>query len=75
VIDIPSAHKSFWRHPMVPLGDEAQLEVIQDRCAVCVKHTIGIEILLDTPMEFLGDVYHVESQFFCFRDSVIIGAR
>jgi hypothetical protein len=60
---------------MVPLGDEAQLEVIKDRCAVCVKHTIGLEIILDTLMELLGDVYHVEYQFFCFGDSVIIGAR
>jgi hypothetical protein len=44
---------------MVPLGDEAQLEVIQDRCVVYVKHTIGLEIILDTPMELLEDIYHV----------------
>ena len=45
---------------MVPLGDEAQVEVCfglsdivliltQDRCMVCVEHTIGSEIVLDTP--------------------------
>jgi hypothetical protein len=45
VLDITSAQKSFWRHLMVPLGDEAQLEVIQDRCVVYVKHTIGLEII------------------------------
>ena len=43
---------------MVPLGDEAQVEarfgpsdivliLTQDRCSVCVEHTIGSEIILD----------------------------
>ena len=43
---------------MVPLGDEAQVEarfglldlvliLTQDRCTVCVKRTIGSEIILD----------------------------
>ena len=45
---------------MVPLGDEAQVEarfglsdivliLTQDRCTVCVKCTIGSEIILDAP--------------------------
>ena len=45
---------------MVPLGDEAQVEahfglldivliLTQDRCTVCVKRTIGSEIILDAP--------------------------
>ena len=45
---------------MVPLGDEAQVEarfglsdmvliLTQDRCTVCVKRTIRLEIVLDTP--------------------------
>ena len=45
---------------MVPLGDEAQVEarlvlsdivvmLTQDRSMVCVEHTIGSEIILDTP--------------------------
>ena len=45
---------------MVPLGDEAQVEarfslfdivlmLMQDRCTVCVEHTIGSEIILDAP--------------------------
>ena len=25
-LDVPWAYKSFWTHPMVPLGDEAQVE-------------------------------------------------
>ena len=45
---------------MVPLGDEAQVEarfglsdmvliLTQDRFTVCVKRTIGSEIILDAP--------------------------
>ena len=45
---------------MVPLGEEAQVEahfglsdivliLTQDRCSVCVKRTIGSEIVLDAP--------------------------
>ena len=26
MLDIPLAQKSFWTHPMVPLGDRAQAE-------------------------------------------------
>ena len=71
---------------MVPLGDEAQLEarfalsdivlnLMQDRCTVCVKCTIGSEIILDAPDELLGDVGHVESHFIPFGDSVRVSAR
>ena len=52
--------KSFWKHPMVLLGDgvmwnlvsvrlETVLVSVQDRCIVCAKRTIGSEIVLDTP--------------------------
>ena len=45
---------------MVPIGDEAQVEdrfglsdivlmLTQDRCMVCDKRTIGLEIVLDAP--------------------------
>ena len=45
---------------MVPLGDAAQVEArfglldivlifTQDRCTVCVKCTIGSEVVLDAP--------------------------
>ena len=71
---------------MVPLGDEAQVEarfglldivliLTQDRCTVCVKRTIGSEIVLDAPNGTLGDVGHLESHFFLFGDSVSVGAR
>ena len=72
---------------MVPLRDEAQVEarfglldieliLTQNRCTVCVEHTIGFEkSFWMHPMELLGDVGHVESHFFLFGDSVSVGAR
>jgi hypothetical protein len=42
----------------------------QDRCTVCFKHTTGSEIILDAPMELLGDVSHLESHLFPFGDNV-----
>ena len=37
------------------------LILTQDRCTVRAERTIGSEIILDHPMELLGDVGHVES--------------
>ena len=59
-LGVPLAQKSFWTHSIVQLGDEAQVEarfglldivliLTQDRCTVCVKRTIGSEIVLDAP--------------------------
>jgi hypothetical protein len=39
---------------------------------ICAEHTIGSEIVLDTP---LGDVGHVESRFGPIGDNVSVGAR
>ena len=55
------------------LGDVGQVEcrsvrlkmvllLVQDRCTVCAKRTIGSDIILDAPDELLGDVGHVESR-------------
>jgi hypothetical protein len=71
---------------MVPLGDEAQVELVLALfvdsanldlrlCTVCVERTIGSEIILDAPMELVGGVSLVESLLFPFGDSVSIGAR
>ena len=51
---------SFRMHPMVILGDmghvesrlvrlEMVLALVQDRCTVCAKRTIGSDIVLDAP--------------------------
>ena len=56
-----------------------RLEIVriltQDWCTVCAEGNIGSEIILDAPDELLGDVGHLESRFFMFRDSVSVGAR
>jgi hypothetical protein len=53
--------KSFQTHPMVLLGDVAQVR--------------AQKLFWMHPMEPLGDVGHLESHFFLFGDSVSVGAR
>ena len=48
---------------------------VQDRCMVCARCTMGLQIVLDQPMELLGDVGHMESRFGLLGDSVSVGAR
>jgi hypothetical protein len=64
---------------MVLLGDEVEWKIVliltQDRCTVCVDGTIGSKIVLDAPMDLLGDIGHVESCFSPLADSVIVSAR
>ena len=35
--------------------------LVQDRCTICAKRTIGLEIILDAPEGTPGDVGHVKS--------------
>jgi hypothetical protein len=37
----------MWNLVLVRL--ETVLELVQDRCTVCTKHTIGSEVVLDAP--------------------------
>ena len=61
---------------LVSVLSDIVLILTQDRSTVCVKRTIGLEIVWDThPMELLGDVGHMESLYFPFGDSVSVGAR
>jgi hypothetical protein len=62
-----------WKLVFVHL--EIVLSLTQDRYTVCVKHTIGLETVLEHPMELLDDVAQVESQFGLFRDGVSARAR
>ena len=48
---------------------------VQDRCTLCAKHTRGKEIILDAPMEHLGDEAQVVARFGSFRDSANLDAR
>ena len=54
---------------------EIVLVSVQDRCKVCARCTIGLQIVLTHPMELLGDKGHMVSHFFLFGDSVSVGAR
>ena len=51
---------SFWTHPIELLGDVGHVEsrlvrlemvlvLVQDKCTVCAKCTIGSDIILDAP--------------------------
>ena len=51
------------------------LILTQDRCTVCSKHTVGSEIILDAPVEFVCDVGHVESCFSPFGDNGSVDAK
>jgi hypothetical protein len=47
---------------------------MQDKCVVCAKHTIGLEIVLNAPDGSPRRVGRVESHFCLFGDSVSVGA-
>jgi hypothetical protein len=50
---------------------EIMLILMQDGCTVCAERTIGSEIILDAPMDLLGDISHVESHFNAFGDNIV----
>ena len=54
---------------------EMVLVLVQDRCMVCAKRTIGSETVLDAPMVLLGDEAQVQACFGLFRDSTSLDAR
>jgi hypothetical protein len=51
------------------------LVLVQDRCMVCARRTIGSEIILDAPNGTLGDKAQVEALFGPFRGSANLDAR
>ena len=54
---------------------EIVLVSVQDRCTVCAKRTIGLDIVFNAPMVLLGDEAQVEARFSPFGDSVNLDAR
>jgi len=60
---------------LVSIRLEIMLVLVQDRCTVCAKRTIGSEIALDAPGVLLGDEGHVEPCFNPFGDNASVGAR
>ena len=58
--NVPLAQELFWTHPMVLLGEEAQVEdcfspfrdsgnIDARWCIVCAERTISSKIILDAP--------------------------
>ena len=54
---------------------EIVLALVQDRCMVCARRTIGSEIILAALDGPLGDAAQVEARFGPFGHSVSVGAR
>ena len=49
--------------------------LVKDRCTVCAKRTIGLDIILNVPMLLLGDDAQVEARFSPVGDSANIYTR
>ena len=48
---------------------------VEDRCMVCAKRCIGLDIVFNAPMVLLGDEVQVEARFSPFGDSANLDAR
>jgi hypothetical protein len=62
-----------WKLASVSL--EIMLIWTRDRCTVCAECAIGLEIILGTPIELLGDVGQMEAHFGLFGHSANLKAR
>jgi hypothetical protein len=53
VLNIPYTHKSIWTHPMVVLGDEAQVEarfvLFGDGANLAARHVHGLRLTYYRP--------------------------
>ena len=63
----------LWKLVLVRL--EIVLVLVQDRCTVCAKHTIGLDIVFNAPMILLGDEAQVEARFSQCRNSANLDTR
>ena len=60
---------------LVSIHLEIVLVLVQDRCTVCAKRTIGSEIVLDILMVLLRDEAQVDACFVLFGDRAKLDAR
>ena len=51
------------------------LVLVEDRCTVCAKCTIGSDIVFNVPMVLLGEEAQLEAPFSPFGDSANLDAR
>jgi hypothetical protein len=68
-----------WMHPMLLLGDEAQVKLVLVQSEIVVilfspNVPWAQKSFWTRPMNFLGDVGRVESCFGPFEDSISVGA-
>jgi len=63
----------LWNLVLVHL--EIVLVSFQDRCMVCAKRTMGLDIVFNTSMVLLGDEAQVEARFSPCGDSGNLDAR
>jgi len=63
----------LWK--LVSVRLEIVLVSVQDRCTVCAKHTIGLDIVFNAPMVLLGDEAQLEARFSPCGDSANLDAR
>ena len=61
----------LWKLVLVRL----EIVSVQDRCMVCAKRTIGLDIVFNAPMVLLGDEAQVEARFSPFGDSAHLDTR
>ena len=54
---------------------EIVLVLVHDRCTVCTKRTIGLDIVFNAPMGLLGDEAQLEARFGPFEDNANLNAR
>ena len=60
---------------LVSVRLEIVLVSVQDRCTVCAKRTIGLDIIFNAPMVLLGDEAQLEAHFSPCGDSANLDAR
>ena len=60
-----------------PVSDHLEIVLVsvQDRCTVCATRTIGLDIIFNAPMAFLGDEAQVKARFSPCGDSANLDAR
>ena len=60
-----------------PISDRLEIVLVsvQDRCTLCAKRTIGLDIVFNAPMVLLVDEAKVKARFSPFGDSANLGAR
>ena len=54
---------------------EIVLVSVQDKCTVCAKRTLGLDIVFNAPMILLGDEAQVEARFSQCRNSANLDTR